>query len=153
MKSLDISPRWTEIACRELLAGVEEIDGPLAHNLRILDYQATTDLAATDDETAWCSAFVCFCLRAAFIKGTGKAAARSYVTWGHELAKPRIGAITVLWRGTRFGWQGHVGFLLGFHKDSLIMLGGNQGNQVSVQAFPMERLLGYRWPLDLDRYL
>jgi hypothetical protein len=28
-----------------------------------------------------------------------------------------------------------------------MVLGGNQGDKVSIAAFPLNRVLGYRWPL------
>lgn len=148
---LDGSPRWVEIAIRELVAGVHEIAGE-AHSLRVLDYHQTTNLKASDDETAWCAAFAEFCLRQSFIKGTGRAHARSYLEWGQEIAEPRVGAIVILWRGEPNGWQGHVGFLLGWSNTHIILIGGNQGNAVSVQSYPIQRLLGYRWPHPLDRF-
>ena len=42
--------------------------------------------------------------------------------------------------------QGHVGLYLGETSTSLLLLGGNQHNAVSVAAFPKSRLLGLRWP-------
>ena len=29
---------------------------------------------------------------------------------------------------------------------ALLVLGGNQGDQVCIRGFPMERVAGYRWP-------
>ena len=42
---------------------------------------------------------------------------------------------------------GHVGFLVGSTSADIILLGGNQGDAVGVQAFPRSRLLGLRWPI------
>ena len=41
---------------------------------------------------------------------------------------------------------GHVGFWLGETADALILIGGNQSDAVTVQAFAKARLLGLRWP-------
>ena len=146
-----MTPRWAEIAFREMLAGIEEIAGG-GHSLRVLDYHQTTSLKASDDETAWCAAFVGWCLRQALILGSQKANARSYLLWGEEIEKPRPGAITVLWRGQPSGWQGHVGFYVGELEHSVLLLGGNQGNRVSIAPYPKSRVLGHRWPLALDRF-
>ena len=47
---------------------------------------------------------------------------------------------------------GHVGFAVG--KDTagrLLVLGGNQGNAVSIAAFDVARAIGYRWPAGVPR--
>ena len=137
-------PVWAEIAFREMLSGVHEVPG-LEHHPRILEYHQATGLGATDDETPWCAAFVGWCLRMAMVEGTGRANARSYVNWGKR-CDARLGGIAVLWRGQPNGWQGHVGFLVGEESGNLLILGGNQGDAVSIRSYPSDRLLGYRWP-------
>jgi hypothetical protein len=37
------------------------------------------------------------------------------------------------------------------HPDLVYLLGGNQGDRVSVRAYPRKRLLGYRWPAQETR--
>jgi hypothetical protein len=39
---------------------------------------------------------------------------------------------------------GHVGFFGGFNDHSVMVLGGNQGDTVSLRPFPIERVLGFR---------
>lgn len=138
---------WLEVALRELVHGVMEESGS-RHNQRILEYHRATSLGATDDETPWCAAFANWCLRQAWIPGTGSALARSFRSWGKPLDAPRPGAVIVLWRGSPTGAQGHVAFLLDFAPGVFYLLGGNQGDRVSVAAYPMDRLLpdGIRWP-------
>lgn len=100
------------------------------------------------DETAWCSAFVNWCMEQAGIAGTRRANARSWLDWGALcLARPVYGAVTILWRGNPRGWQGHVAFYVGREGRNLILLGGNQGNAVSLRPYAEGRLLGYRWPV------
>lgn len=43
-------------------------------------------------------------------------------------------------------WKGHVEVYMGFSQDGsrIYCLGGNQGNQVSVTAYPVNQLLGFR---------
>jgi surface antigen len=56
-------------------------------------------------------------------------------------------SLVVFWRGSRDGWQGHVGFISGVNSDgSLQVLGGNQGNSVNITRFDRSRVLAYRWP-------
>lgn len=137
----EFQPPWLAVAKREL--GQAEIPGP-RDNPRIVEYHAATALKASDDETPWCSAFCNWVMLAAGQRGTGKADARSWLQWGVATTTPAYGCVVVLKRGT--GWQGHVGFFVG-RRDGLVrILGGNQGNSVSVACFPESSVLGYRWP-------
>jgi lysozyme family protein len=76
--------------------------------------------------------------------------ARSYLDWGSDAAGLEIGAITILSRG-RDPALGHVGFLVGTTHDSVILLGGNQSNAVTVAAFSLDRVLAFRVPRPQDR--
>lgn len=97
------------------------------------------------DITAWCAAFVNAVLYENGIQGTGKLNARSFLDWGVKTTTPKVGDVVVLWRGTREGWKGHVGFFKGFdNAGNVLLLGGNQNDQVTVEAFPVARVLGYR---------
>ncbi|MEN6441642.1 MAG: hypothetical protein ABFD97_24030 [Syntrophobacter sp.] len=42
--------------------------------------------------------------------------------------------------------HGHVGFYTGEDSDVITMLGGNQGDSVSIQDYRKDRWLGFRWP-------
>ena len=95
--------------------------------------------------TAWCAAFVNAALGAKGLEGTGKLNARSFLDYGTPTKKPSEGDIVVLSRGNS-NWKGHVGFFVKDNGDTISMLGGNQGNSVSVEEFPKSRILGYRKP-------
>lgn len=96
-------------------------------------------------ETAWCAAFVNGVLGATGQSGTGRLNARSFLNWGRPTDTPREGDVVVLTRGDPNSWTGHVGFYAGRGKDGKIkILGGNQGNSVSVKEFPADKVLGYR---------
>lgn len=99
-----------------------------------------------DDETPWCSIFVNWCAKKVNLKGTGKADARSWLFAGQRIDNPEPGDVVVFWREKPESWKGHVGFFFGFSKDGLRVycLGGNQGNQVSISAFPVNTILGFR---------
>lgn len=95
--------------------------------------------------TAWCAAFVDAVLYQNNIKGTGQLNARSFLDWGKRTQTPQIGDIVVLWRGSPNSWKGHVGFYKGVDaQGNILILGGNQDNQVSVEAFAASRLIQYR---------
>ena len=100
----------------------------------------------TRDEVPWCAAFVGACLKRGGQTGTGSLRARSFLDWGQPLSAPRLGAVAVLTRGRDPG-AGHVGFWLGETATAHIVLGGNQDDAVTVDAFAKDRLLGFRWPL------
>ncbi len=139
---------WMEIARAEL--GTKQVAGARS-NPRILEYLRSTTLgrwAASRDETAWCSAFANWTMSRAGIEGTGSAMARSWMGWGVELEVPMAGCIVVLSRGRPP--KGHVGFFVKRTTTGKVqLLGGNQGDKVSLASYPASRVLGYRWPADL----
>lgn len=118
------------------------------HNPKILDYFAEVGHAwVKDDETAWCAAFVGAMLGRAGLTHTGKLNARSYLSWGEPVATvdAECGDVVVFSRGDPNGWQGHVAFFHGFATDGdLLVLGGNQANQVNIKKYSASRLLGVR---------
>ncbi len=137
---------WMRYAWEEMGADVKEVEG-VNTNPRIAGYLASVGLGSSGDETAWCSAFVNWCMGQGGLKGTGKPNARSWLTWGREsLAAPVYGAVTVLWRNSPSSWMGHVAFIVGYAEDAVHLLGGNQGNAVKISEYPRSRVLGYRWP-------
>lgn len=135
-------PTWLAIARRQI--GVREIKGP-RHEPRILAWwRAIKRGGIRDDETPWCAAFVGACLEEAGVRSSRFESARSYLDWGVPLAIPVVGCVVVLGRA---GGGGHVGLLDGITVDGdMAILGGNQGDAVSIAVFKPERLLGYRWP-------
>lgn len=135
-------PKWLDIAMGEL--GQAEVGGPEA-NPRIAEYLATVNQAG-DDEIAWCSAFVNWCMIESGIKGTNKPNARSWLDWGEQIHDPLVGCVVIFKRGTS-SWQGHVAFYLDRNSDGLVhVLGGNQGNRVCMAQYQSANLLGFRWP-------
>lgn len=101
------------------------------------------------DETPWCAAFVGACLERAGYSSTRSLMARSYLTWGQPTQRPQLGAIAVLTRGGNPA-HGHVGFVVGSDNARIWLLGGNQSNSVNVTSFARQRLLGCRWPVEVD---
>lgn len=97
------------------------------------------------DETPWCSSFIngiCWDLR---LPRSKSAMARSWLKVGMpiDLADAVPGYdVVVLERGA-FP-QGHVGFYAGREPQAVYVLGGNQGNAITVQAFPIEKVIGVR---------
>lgn len=112
----------------------------------------------TPDEVPWCSAFVNRMAWLQRLPRSKSAMARSWLTVGQavEREKAVVGYdVVVLERGV--GKQpdasvldapGHVGIYAGMetsHGPYMVMvLGGNQKNGVTVQAFPVGKVLGIR---------
>lgn len=98
-----------------------------------------------DDETPWCGVAVAAWMQAADVGPLPKfwMRARAWADWGLPLERPAHGCVVVFERQG----GGHVGLLVGEDMaGNLLVLGGNQGDAVSVRAFPRARVLAYRWP-------
>lgn len=136
--------RWMEAAVQEL--GVAEIRG--GENPRIMEFHREAGTGQDEDEDAWCGAFMGWLFkRAGFTIPKGAGAARSWLQFG-EKCPPRAGCVVVFWRGSPTSWQGHVGLLLATRGESVYVLGGNQGDAVTVAKMPLSQVLGYRWPTE-----
>lgn len=107
----------------------------------------------TPDETPWCSAFLNRLAWLLRLPRSKSAAARSWLLVGTPvpLSELAVGDVVILKRGT--GTQpgpeviaapGHVGLYAGLEGDKVIVLGGNQGNGVSLARFPVTQVLGVR---------
>ena len=134
-------PAWIRIA--KSLDGTTEIKGA-KHNPEIV--QMWKDIkrgGIKDDETPWCAAFVGACLERAGIVSSRFESARSYETYGTKLKTPVYGCIGVRVRDG----GGHVGFIVGKSPDGkLLMLGGNQRDQVNVVPFPLMGFTAFVYP-------
>ena len=107
-------------------------------------------VGTTDDETAWCSSFVNWCLQEAGIQGTHSALAATWLNWG-TLCGPEVGAVTVIREfnppRTRSGY--HVGFWIEDTGSHFKLLGGNQSKRVKISSYPRSGWtpVGHRWPI------
>lgn len=99
------------------------------------------------DEVPWCSSWVNAIAWQLRLPRSKSAAARSWLTIGETISGVNMASVAydvvVLKRGTNPA-QGHVGFYAGSTGVSISVLGGNQGNTVSVQMFPLTDLLSIR---------
>ena len=137
-------PDWLGLARTYL--GEREVPG-IRHNSNIIRWLELLKSRVRDDETAWCAAYVGGVFEMLGIESTRSLAARSYLDWGVKLDAPAVGCVVVFWRGRPDGWSGHVGFVVGVLPDGrLWVLGGNQGDAVSIAPFDTKRVLGYRAP-------
>lgn len=102
-----------------------------------------------DDEQPWCGVAVAAWMLEGRVVDLPKHwyRARDWLNWGRVLSLPVVGCVVVFERGG----GGHVGLLVGVdHLGRLMVLGGNQGNRVSIAPFDRSRVLGYRWPQGVE---
>ena len=105
------------------------------------------------DATPWCSAFANAAMRAVGIAGTNSLAARSWLRWGDVIpaSEARFGDVVIFSRGVHLpasiiNAPGHVAFFDRILGDQILVCGGNQGQRVSINPYPLRRVLGYRRP-------
>jgi len=125
--------------------GIPEVPGS-GDNPQILAMLKLDDPWPQHDEVPWCSAFanyVCWLLR---LPRSKRLNARSWLDVGAavELDDARPGFDVVILDRPPNPESGHVGFYSGHDADSVFLLGGNQGDTVSVRPFSRSRLLGVR---------
>lgn len=132
---------WVEIARKYI--GTREAKGA-AHNPVIVRWLTQLGAWWRDDETPWCGTFVAAVMREAGIEPPRAwYRAKGWLDWGVSFATPAVGMVVVF---ERTG-GGHVGLVVGKTPAGyLLVLGGNQGDEVNVRAFDPARVIGYRWP-------
>ena len=137
-------PIFLEKAMNEL--GICEIPG-LKANARILEYIETVTYShdMKYDEIAWCAALFGFVMVQCGRPHTGSLLAKSYMSYGRTLATPRLGCGVIFDRGDK-AWQGHIGFFLDEYSGLTIIVGGNQGDRVGVNAYLKSKVRRYFWP-------
>lgn len=126
--------------------GVKERKGDLHHPL----IQWWLSLCHYDldvaDEIPWCSAFVNGIAWEFDLPRTSSAAARSWLRLptAVQLADAIVGFDVVILERAGSPTAGHVGLYGGHSLQTVMLLGGNQGDAVTVQAFDRARVLGVR---------
>ena len=97
------------------------------------------------DSVPWCGVFVAYCLAEDGIEAAPIAVrAMSWATWGLALRPERLapGAVLVFERPG----GGHVGFYVGEDAAAYHVLGGNQGDAVTIARIAKSRCVARRWP-------
>lgn len=140
-------PPWMLVAEKEI--GVREKPGDV-DNVRIIEYQRATrlDEQALGDETAWCAAFVSWCLEQSGAKNPRFAMAKNYLLYADPV-KPedaQFGDILIFRRG-KDSRHAHVCFYVLDTGDGYEVLGGNTRNSVRYAHESKADLLGIRRPV------
>ena len=140
-------PAWVAAGRRKI--GTREAAGP-ANNPTILGWAKrlgtrVLGIVYNADDVPWCGVFVATCLEEASVEpATFAVRARSWATWGVNLRAERLSPGTVLVFERAGG--GHVGFYVGEDATTYHVLGGNQGDSVSVARLLKSRCIARRWP-------
>jgi uncharacterized protein (TIGR02594 family) len=149
---LPLAYKWLaqEPAPRHLLKAVElygvtEIVGG-KHNPAILGWAKELGLQNiyTADEIPWCGLFMAVIIKRAERQPVkDPLVALNWNTFGAPIKNPMLGDILTF---TRNG-GGHVGLYVGEDSQAYHVLGGNQGNSVSVKRIAKSRLSQARRPI------
>jgi len=133
--------------------GVTETAGTMSTPM-VLAFLRLDNPTVADDATAWCSAFVNFIAWLLRLPRSKSLAARSWLTVGTPVALSEALAgfdVVILSRGpavqpgpTIIDAPGHVGFFASCIGGTVYLLSGNDGDQVRIAGFPVERVLGVR---------
>ncbi|MDE5461333.1 TIGR02594 family protein [Bradyrhizobium sp. CSS354] len=138
---------WFSVAMH--FKGLTEVHGSVDNPKIVEMFRISGHPEVKDDETPWCAAFVGVCLRLSGYRSSGSLGARSYQNFGEDLKNaPQRGCIVVFTRGSPKASTGHVAFYDHDDGDHVIVLGGNQGDAVTMASFPKSRVLTYRLPTE-----
>ena len=140
-------PIWLKVARKFI--GQKEVKG-IQSNPWILSLWDTvpwiwsTVTRKDDSVLPWCGTFMRKVMVDSGIAPPRKWwSARTWSTWGISLTVPLFGCVGVM---SRKG-GGHVGIIIGRdNAGNLLVLGGNQGDAVSVAAFNPSRFTAFVWP-------
>ncbi len=135
------------------LYGTTEVAGARDNPL-ILAMLQTDAKWPEHDEVPWCAAAMNFVCKLWNLPRTRTLAARDWLKVGEPVrladAEPGFDVV-VLARGTGvqpgpevFDAPGHVGFYAGLEGVNVLVLGGNQGNSISIEPYNVNRVLGVR---------
>jgi len=129
------SPKILVEAIKHL--GVKEIVGS-SHNPEIIRWARELNISwYTNDEIPWCGLFIAYCAKMAGVEVVdAPLRALSWSTYGTAVSEPMLGDILTF----RRDGGGHVGLYVGEDAMYYHVLGGNQGNSVSVTRIAKSRL-------------
>ena len=134
--------KWVDNARKYL--GVKEFPG-IPSNPIVLGFWKLAKLAGIkNDAIPWCSGFACAMFEEVGIKSPRTDGAKNWLNWGVALSTPVYGCVVVFKRPGGY----HVGIVVGQDsRGNLQVLGGNQGDAVTIASFDRNRVEGYRFPI------
>jgi uncharacterized protein (TIGR02594 family) len=119
------------------LIGTKEIVGK-QHNPIILDWARELGIKMyTNDEIPWCGLFIAYCAQKAGVQVVdGPLWALNWAKYGNAVNQPMLGDVLTFKRDG----GGHVGIYVGEDRTHYHIIGGNQGNEVSIMRIAKSRL-------------
>ena len=143
----------TAFQLAQRFVGVREIAGKVSNPL-ILSMLTLDQAWPQDDSVPWCGAFVNYVAWLLRLPRSKDLRARSWLRVGAgtdlEDAEPGFDVVVLQRGGTDqpgpsvINAPGHVGFFAGLERDTVLLLGGNQSDTVSVSPYPTTKVLGVR---------
>lgn len=140
-------PKWLQLAAQEI--GVREVGNN--HGADIRRYINMAHCGVEGDP--WCAIFANAMIEGSSLPGTRSASSQSFAHQPNlfrKMTEPALGAIVVYWRGSKQSGLGHVGFYCGERASYIYTLGGNEGDMVQIEPFPIVAnsfgLVGFYWP-------
>jgi uncharacterized protein (TIGR02594 family) len=143
----NVEPAWLAAARAKL--GTREAPGGL-NNPTILGWAKRLGVKAVGilynaDSTPWCGLFVATCIAEVGLPTAPIAVrASAWATWGLPVKFDQLAPGTVLVFQRPGG--GHVAFYVGEDLTHFHVLGGNQGDKVSIMRIEKARCVAARWP-------
>jgi uncharacterized protein (TIGR02594 family) len=124
------------------LYGIKETPGK-ASNPVIMDWASKLGISYAADEVAWCGLFMAYCVHMTGRKPVDQPLwARNWAKWGKPASVAMLGDVLVFSRET----GGHVGIYVGEDPVCYHVLGGNQGDAVSIVRIDKMRTIAIRRP-------
>lgn len=139
-------PRWLALARADL--GIREVPG-VANNPVLMRRFATITkalgVAYNGDDVPWCGAILAWWMSQCGIVPPAIAIrAKSWSSFGRPLQPGELAPGAVLVFGRTGG--GHVALYVGEDASDYHVLGGNQGDAISVMRLAKDRCIARRWP-------
>ena len=143
-----VVPKYMAVARSYL--GTKEAPGSVNNPKVVEMFKLAAHPEIKQDSVPWCAAFVAACLKQGGapneVVPSLRLWAAAYGQLGTKLAQPAYGCVGVK---TRNG-GGHVGFVVAANKDFVWLLGGNQGDAVSIAKFSRSSFTAFRLPTGVD---
>ena len=145
-------PAWLTAARAKL--GTREAPGA-ANNPAIMGWAKrlgtkVLGMVYNADSVPWCGLFAAQCVtEAGLIPPPIAVRAKAWAAWGVPINADNLapGAVLVFERAG----GGHVGFYVGERADAYRVLGGNQGDAVTLAWIAKDRCVARRWPASRPR--
>lgn len=133
----------TPLEMAQTFIGVKEVKG-MIDNPMILAFLKADDPWPEHDEVPWCSGFMNFICKCCATRRSRSLAAISWLNIGYVILdiKECVAGFDIVILSREGG--NHVGFYIKHDDTHVWLLGGNQGDQVSIAAFPRTRIKGIR---------